>query len=148
MDFRSSQSDLGMLPKSTVTSAVTLIAVTPLLSFGLVMASVVIYNGTTTWIVIFAALVFGKVASFGLAVADNRVLADRWQIGGPTPWWNLGSPAIYLSLRGRVTSAHEWGAFRPLWRWCAATAVVIFAVVQLSFWGGALLKLHDLATLP
>jgi len=132
-----------MYPGIVETSSTKVISFTPLITFALVMADVAVGNGITSWSVIWVSLLFGNLAGFAFAVADRHVTLSRWQVKVPGPWWNWVSPAIYLAQRGRVTSEYDWNAFRPLWRWCASAAIVSCALFLLTFYGGALLLLHE-----
>ena len=126
------------------TSTVKIIGFTPVISLLIVLASVAVYGGTTTWAVIYVALGFANVASAVLAVADRQMMLHLWDVSGPAPLWNLLSPAAYLFSRGRATRSYEWAAYRPLWRWALSVAIVIFVLFMLSLWGGVFLKFQGL----
>jgi hypothetical protein len=139
---------LRRVPDRLETGSVKLIGLTPLMSFAIVLASVAAFRGVTTWVVIGFAIGFGNLASLLLALSDKQLLLQRWTIVGPAVMWTLVSPAIYLAQRATATRAHELASLRPLWRWIASVAIVMFSMLVLQLWSGAISQLSPYYLTP
>jgi hypothetical protein len=132
---RVEQWDVRDVPRHAGTISVWMLAFTPYLSLGLLVAADILLRGTSldggNSAVLFAALTLYALV-FALATRDNTVLARRGHRRRAQPSWALLGALPYLIVR-TVNVRRETGVgTAPLWMWVVnllCAAVLLYAAV-------------------
>jgi hypothetical protein len=132
---RVEQWDVRDVPRHAGTTSVWILAFTPHLSLGLLVAADILVRDTSldggNSAVLFAALTLYALV-FALATRDNTVLARRGHRRRAQPSWALLGALPYLIVR-TVNVRRETGVgTAPLWMWVVnllCAAVLLYAAV-------------------
>lgn len=127
-------------PERAMTSSVWLMAATPLLTFGAMIALVLWLPDFYSRFAQLGLLAIFVVATLGFAVNDVKELRSMGHLRPASAGWVVLSPLAYLLARGVRTSSTSRAAFAPFLLVTVTIALLVAAVVVvLPEWVAALL---------